>query len=139
MNRASFYPSSADLLKFWPTLPAALDSALSPHHLPPLSSNEDASGIATSRACCCLQVHPLDRSHVSCFGVSFNTLLIYISQIPSQDQVACLSPTRPTDGSGKIPGGLMETEDLWRDSQKWFQERGAMLRPLFVLDWKPSW
>ena len=35
--------------------------------------------------------------------------------------------------------GLMPDEFFWRDHQPWLQERGYMLRPRYMPDWKPSW
>jgi hypothetical protein len=34
---------------------------------------------------------------------------------------------------------LTSFEVFWRDHQKWLQERGYMLRPRYMPDWKASW
>lgn len=36
-------------------------------------------------------------------------------------------------------GGLREHEYYWRDRQVWLAQRGYMLRPRYMPDWKPSW
>ncbi|KAH9920132.1 uncharacterized protein B0H18DRAFT_1025250 [Fomitopsis serialis] len=41
--------------------------------------------------------------------------------------------------AAQIPGGLAKHEYFWRDRQPWLQERGYMLRPRYMPDWKPSW
>ena len=37
------------------------------------------------------------------------------------------------------PKQLTTTEVFWRDHQKWLQDKGYMLRPRYMPDWKPSW
>lgn len=37
------------------------------------------------------------------------------------------------------PGTLRRIERVWKDRQKWLEERGYMLRSRYNADWKPSW
>ncbi|OBZ70648.1 hypothetical protein A0H81_09376 [Grifola frondosa] len=46
----------------------------------------------------------------------------------------------PVESRARIPPGHLRTSELyWRDRQKWLEERGYMLRPRYMPDWKPSW
>ncbi|KIM78803.1 hypothetical protein PILCRDRAFT_75089 [Piloderma croceum F 1598] len=52
----------------------------------------------------------------------------------------CCRSVRPSTISGTVNCvKLSGFEIFWRDHQKWLQERGYMLRPRYMPDWKASW
>ncbi len=44
-----------------------------------------------------------------------------------------------SDSEEDDPRVLFEQEILWRDRQKWLEEKGYMLSPRFRPGWVPSW